>query len=985
VKNSLLLILVLGVLSGCVTHKSRQDQSKLAEFWHNMNSHYNGWFNANELVEASIEKLETQHQDNYNEILPIYPYAAVDNADAVKADLDLAIKKVSVVVTLHEYSDWADDCYFLIGKSLYLKKDYESAENAYEFYMDEFKPDGKRTSLRGKKSKRVSSSAKKSGGKSSAEVKAANKRQKELAKARKKAEKERKAYNKALRNRKKKGKSTDDLVRPGTTKTADGTTSVVTPDNKPYQPSQAELKAKRKEEGEQSGLLIRESVYDDAILWLAKTYIERENWTSADYQLRRLEADDILPKSVEEELPVARAYYHMQRHNYPQVIPFLEQAIERASRRQDRARYSYIIAQLYERSGESAKASEWFGKSLGFSSDYLMELNGRLNLLRADMREGRVTMADAVSQLEKMLRDSKNAPYKDRIFYLMAQLAQDSGDLAKAVEYLEESVAVQGKDTYQTTETQYLLATLCMRLPDYVKADQAYKACAAVMKKTDPRYKEVKKFADNLTDIATNLNVIILQDSLLRLSFKSDEELKELAKELKARKQKEAELAAAKAKTYGNSDNKNTPINPAAALPGGGIPSAGAIGGAPATVFWAFDTKNLRKSRREFERVWGDIPLTDYWRVSNKAVQFASTAESVTPAEEGVVNVYKSEIEDFFKDVPKTDSARTLCHNKIRQSMLLLGGLYRDRLEDYNSSIQVLEQLLERYPNAPEVLEAYYQLYLSALAAGDHDREALYKQAILSKFPNSRFAQVLSDPNFAAKQQSELDKLNLFYTETYNLFQQGEHALVLERLRGLEDKFGVNNVLMAKFDILKAMSLGATIGQEAYVDALKYVVSRYPNTDEERKARDMLLLLGQGSIGKTYGESGLESARFTVEDNALHFVVVYVTNQDEVSLNDTKVALAEFHNQFFKLDNLKMASLVFDPAKNNSLVLVRSFTTKEKAMLYYQTAQRNPKSFLPAKAKYEVYPITQKNYREVIKARSLDDYKAFFEQNYLNK
>jgi len=47
-----------------------------------------------------------------------------------------------------------------------------------------------------------------------------------------------------------------------------------------------------------------------------------------------------------------------------------------------------------------------------------------------------------------------------------------------------------------------------------------------------------------------------------------------------------------------------------------------------------------------------------------------------------------------------------------------------------------------------------------------------------------------------------------------------------------------------------------------------------------------------------------------------------------------------------------------------------------------QTALRSPKDFLPANAIYEVYPITQKNYREVIKARSLETYKAFFEAVY---
>lgn len=344
--------------------------------------------------------------------------------------------------------------------------------------------------------------------------------------------------------------------------------------------------------------------------------------------------------------------------------------------------------------------------------------------------------------------------------------------------------------------------------------------------------------------------------------------------------------------------------------------------------------------------------------------------------------MYASELQDYFKDVPKTDSARTVAHGQIRKAMLLLGQLYRDRLEDYNSSIQTLESILEKYPDAPEKLEIYYQLYLSALSAGDHVRSEKYKGFIIDQYPNSRFAKVLSDPNFAATQQTEEERLNQYYDETYAIFEKGDHVEVLNRIREVEEKFGVNNLLMAKFELLKAMSLGAQVGKDAYVDALKYIIARYPNSEEEKKAQDILLLLGDAATSKGYGETGLGNANFTMEDNALHFVIVYVKNQEEVSLNDTKVALAEFHKKYFQLDNLKMASLVFDPSKNTSLVLVRSFNTKEKAMKYYETAVRNPNDFLPKNAIYEMYPITQKNYREVIKARSLDTYKEFFEANY---
>ena len=41
--------------------------------------------------------------------------------------------------------------------------------------------------------------------------------------------------------------------------------------------------------------------------------------------------------------------------------------------------------------------------------------------------------------------------------------------------------------------------------------------------------------------------------------------------------------------------------------------------------------------------------------------------------------------------------------------------------------LRSLESLLEKYPDAPEELETFYQLYLSSLSAGDHVRAEKYK------------------------------------------------------------------------------------------------------------------------------------------------------------------------------------------------------------------------------------------------------------------
>jgi len=210
VKHLLIYSLLTIFLVSCSTTKSRYELSTLGKIYHNTTARYNGYYNATVLLDESILRLESQHQDNYNNLLPLYPYMASANPESVAQDLDEAIKKVSVVVTLHEQSQWSDDCYLLIGQAYYLKRKYEDAENAFEFFLDEFNPSG--TRVNAKPSRKVAQAKK-----NSAKKRRTNSAQKHrtaprdddkadddrAAKTKKQLEKERKAYNKEIKKKRK--------------------------------------------------------------------------------------------------------------------------------------------------------------------------------------------------------------------------------------------------------------------------------------------------------------------------------------------------------------------------------------------------------------------------------------------------------------------------------------------------------------------------------------------------------------------------------------------------------------------------------------------------------------------------------------------------------------------------------------------------------------------------------------------------------------
>lgn len=124
----------------CTTKKKVGEVGTIGKIYHNTTARYNGYYNADVILTESRLILEEQSQDNYNKLLPLYPVTAAENPKAVASELDRAIEKVTVAGSLHEPSHWVDDCYVLMGKAQYLKQDFESAEETFEYFAEEYDP-----------------------------------------------------------------------------------------------------------------------------------------------------------------------------------------------------------------------------------------------------------------------------------------------------------------------------------------------------------------------------------------------------------------------------------------------------------------------------------------------------------------------------------------------------------------------------------------------------------------------------------------------------------------------------------------------------------------------------------------------------------------------------------------------------------------------------------------------------------------------------
>ena len=940
---------LLGLLAiACTTQKSKDDLTGLGRLYHNTTAQYNGYFNADILLNQSMANLSNQEPENYLETLPIYPYRNVENPLAEAPNLDNAMEKVSVVVTLHRASDWTDDCYLLLGKAQYLKQDFESAEETFEFLIEEYSPSAMEKKKRDSKASKTKAKKKKK----------KTKKRKSSSKKKKKKRKKKKRKRKPVKRSK---------AKPRTTPAKDSKTDVAKQEDNTkeeveiedsYVPQTITLGtgAASVEEESENYFLKNPPAYYEGMLWLSRTFIERDRFSDAGRIMNQLTSSKACPEEIKEQIPLQMAYMHYQMGQYATTILELERAAVLTKDKNLKARYLYIAGQLSKQEGNMSKAKGFFDEVASIHPDYEMEFHAIL--------ESKQCSSASLNSLEKellaLLKEDKNAIYKDKIYFALAEVAYSNKDREKTIEYLLLAIDNGGKNINQQLAAYYKLGQLYFAEEDYINAKKYYDEALGLMSKKDNRYLQTKGLSESLTEIAANLENIALRDSLLEISKMSDKERRKLAKAIKAQMEEER---ISKLKNLG-SNTKGSASN-AALL--------------SKSDFFAYDLKGLKRQQRDFQRRWGNRALEDNWRKSS------SSFESVEgPVEEDLSvssELTDEEFNAYFKDVPKNEEQLAALHKSIKKSMLDLGGLYRNKLNDPEKSVAILKELMRRYPEkSPETIKVYYYLYLAYSDLGDDLNAKKYFDLIQSDYPKSPVALSLKNPNYGKENDKEA-KSEDYYEEAFALFESGDVEGCLAMVNQAPSKFGSRYAHKARFDLLKAFCIGKTSGKEEYVDELKQVIKTNPGSPEERQAKEILRLLGAEGYDVAATDDMGNVDKFVTEFNKPHYVIISFEDSKAV-LTEAKNQISTFNTSFFKQNRLRATSISLGLEKKSAMIVVRRFNNKEKVMEYLKTIQMNQTDFLKVDSGYQVYAVSQSNYRTILKEKTLSSYPQFFAEHY---
>ena len=717
-----------------------------------------------------------------------------------------------------------------------------------------------------------------------------------------------------------------------------------------------------------------------ATLWLIRTYNETGSLFRSEPLISLLNNESTFPGKLRGEFAAVSADLYIRSEKYSQAIKELSKAIALSKRKKTRARYTYVLAQLYEKQGEPKKASNYYNRAIKLKPSYEMVFNAKMR--RAALVSSETGTREMRKELTKMLKDAKNKEYLDQIYYALAQIEEKEKNTIKTIELLKLSTASSTGNINQKSLSYLKLADIYFDKPDYKNAQAYYDSVATIVPKDFPNREAIINKKQSLGDLVNNLNIIALEDSLQRLAKLSPAEREKIADTIIARNARETQLKKEKQSTEAQSP-------PAGSGPS--LTSPQQTSGQQGSWYFYSQT-TIAFGISEFSRKWGDRTLEDNWRRRSKEASFSGETEEGMSTEDTLGRGQNRQVaanrtgvtkETLLKQIPLTAQQLEKSNSRILESYYSLGSIYKDELQDPESASESFEALLTRFPENKHKLSSYYSLYRLYLSLNNAERAEYYKNKLLKDYPDTEYARLIKDPDYSKESKANKSVVEEFYNETYSAFLNGNYSDVIRRA-AIADSNYTKNYLMPKFDFLKAISIGKTRDVKSFENALTSVTLKHPKDEVATRARLMLDALRNSQMPDSLKTKAEEKNQlYNFDKNAEHYIAVIVLDK-KTDMNAFKIGISDFNTEFYGNETYNITSVLLNT--EDQIVLVKKFEGADKAMSYLNTLTDNPKVFEKiTNGMFRVFAISADNYIKFYKDKNLDTYNEFYKENYLRE
>lgn len=721
-----------------------------------------------------------------------------------------------------------------------------------------------------------------------------------------------------------------------------------------------------------------------AMAWMIKTNNEIGAVSSSEQIISLLKNEKDLPRKVKKELPVLEADYFMRRGLNTEAATKLMEASRNSNpitgiSRKKRARYSFIVAQLFEQQKNNKRALEYYKKTIHLKPNYELVFYSKIKMAKLlDVK--RNNSEKTKKELLKMAKEFKNNEYYDVIYYTLGEIEEKERNATQALIYYKKSVQTSVNNPNQKGQSYLKLGEINFDLTNYQPAEAYYDSAVVTISKDHPDYATIVARKKTLETLVGHIRTVTREDSLQRFVKLSESEqnriidkiISDLEKE-EERKEKEKEIA--------NNSNQ---------LPNNTLGSMGQnqdIGNPGASAsFYFYNPNTIAFGVADFTKKWGNRKLEDNWRRSNKALTIDEQIENKDTAVKKGVAKSSNKTRDFYKTgLPINDSLVKKSNKKIVYAYYMMGSIYKEELNNTKKAVATFEELNSRFPQNKYLLNTYYIMYRTHLADKNQPRADYYKEKILSEFPDSEFALIIKNPSYASEVNSQKSEVEGFYTQVYQSYLDNNYSQALSQANEGLSKYG-KNVFVSKFEFIKSLSIGKLKGIDSLEFYLKLLVAKHPTAEVTPLANDILLSIKKQKNPDLYkpAEPGLvQLDTFSVNLDAEHFIIAIVPDDPKIA-DSFKIRLNTFNNTYYSSKTFNLTSNLFGTSKQ--LVVLKTFASAKEVMSYYENVIKDPDIFKEEvkKEMIEIYPILGNNLPFLYKKKNVESYKIFFLDNYKN-
>jgi len=524
---------------------------------------------------------------------------------------------------------------------------------------------------------------------------------------------------------------------------------------------------------------------NDAFIWQIRNYLAQNRFSDASTLIQALKNDTLFPARLHNDLEEVQAFLFYKQQIWDSAATHLEKALSNATNKQEKARWEYLLGQLYETTKQYDASSEWYAKAINHTTDPVMDIYARLASIRVNRDENQKDyIASNIATLTKMAKRDKYSDYRDIIYYMAAQMELERNNTAGALEMLTRGTKYISHNSTLRNRLYMQMAELSFERGLYRQSTNFYDS----LQMDDPTITDPEAITGkrNLSArLADFTETIARQDSLQALAALSEDDRKDKVKKIVKQLRKQQGLRD----EGGSSTGASFASQPATSL----------FGDSEKKGDWYFYNSGTRqKGFNDFRSKWGMRKNTDNWRrsaavsatISNNAL--ANTSITGASGNDSAANAAAEITFDALYDrIPLTPEKLQQSNDSIRTAMFNMGSTFIQELEDCAHGTPVLEELRTRFPQSPRMDEVLFNLYFCYNKQGETEKAAAIKKQMSQQFGQSNYTTIINtgkDPQSNGQKQ-EATKL---YEKIYDLFIEGSFTEAVAQKKTADSIYGRN-------------------------------------------------------------------------------------------------------------------------------------------------------------------------------------------------